>query len=306
MHKSGIAFLIILISTLQTSAQDLDPRAYARAPVKGTILISGFAYLNGNVVTDPSLPLKDLKANVQTLSLGVARTFSMFGCSAQAFAAMPYSFAEANALVNGQPESVSRTGFGDMRMRLAVLIKGAPAVTLSEMRKEKPKPRQIIGVSTTIVAPLGQYFSDKLINLGTNRWSFKPEVALSQPINSKWLMDLYAGVWFFTKNNSFFTGESIKTQDPLAAFQGHLSYNINLRMWAALDLTYYVGGNSTIDGVKKDDRQSNSRLGATFVFPTGKMNSLKLAASTGAIVRSGANFTIFSIGWQHSWYRLPH
>src|SRR6186713_2285736 len=117
MFRNGVLIFFLLILSCLTSAQDLDPRAYVRVPVRGTALITGFAYLDGNVVLDPSLPLVDLKAKVQTLSLGVARTFSLFGCSAQAFAAMPYSFAQANALYNGQPESVSRSGFGDMRLR---------------------------------------------------------------------------------------------------------------------------------------------------------------------------------------------
>jgi hypothetical protein len=72
-------------------------------------------------------------------------------------------------------------------------------------------------------------------------------------------------------------------------------------MWLAVDATYYNGGNSKVDDVYKNDRQKNSRIGATFVFPVLKRNSLKLAASTGAIIRSGADFNTFSIGWQTTW-----
>lgn len=76
-------------------------------------------------------------------------------------------------------------------------------------------------------------------------------------------------------------------------------------MWVALDLTYYTGGNSTVDGVEMDDRQSNSRIGATLVLPVGKRHSIKLAYSRGAIVRSGADFTTISAGWQTTFFKKP-
>ena len=73
-------------------------------------------------------------------------------------------------------------------------------------------------------------------------------------------------------------------------------------MWAALDMTFYTGGNSEVDGVPMDDRQSNSRIGATLVFPVGKRNSLKFAFSTGAIIRWGADFSTVSVGWQTTFF----
>jgi len=148
-------------------------------------------------------------------------------------------------------------------------------------------------------------YPEKLINIGTNRWSLKPEVALSQPLGDRWLLDTYAGVWFFTANDSFYPGTKTKTQEPIGAFQSHISYNFRRQLWAALDLTYYVGGRTTIQGVSNDDLQSNSRIGATFAFPVGRRHSIKLAASKGAIVRQGADFTTFSFGWQTAWVPRP-
>ena len=76
-------------------------------------------------------------------------------------------------------------------------------------------------------------------------------------------------------------------------------------MWAAFDATYYVGGRSTTDGVVNDDWQSNTRVGATFAFPVGRRHSIKLAASRGAIVRAGANFSTFSSGGRRRGSRMP-
>ncbi len=157
-----------------------------------------------------------------------------------------------------------------------------------------------MGLSVGLLAPTGQYFPEKLINIGTSRWTFKTELALSQPVGKRWLVDFYSGLVLFTKNDSYYPGNSVRSQKPLGAFQGHVSYNIQPLMWVAFDCTFYTGGNSSIDGVEMDDRQSNSRVGATFVLPVGKRNSIKFAYSRGAIIRSGANFTTVSVGWQTS------
>ena len=180
---------------------------------------------------------------------------------------------------------------------------GAPAVTAAELAKA-PK-RTVLGTSLTIIAPTGQYLNGKLINIGTNRWSFKPEIALSQPIGSRWLFDLYAGVWFFTNNNAFYPGTLVRSQDPMGSFQTHLSYNLSLRAWVAFDLTYYIGGSTTVKGTANVDRQENSRLGGTLVLPMGKKSSVKFAYSTGAIIRFGANFTTLSVGWQTVFMEKP-
>jgi hypothetical protein len=292
----SIRVICLLIMTANTMAQDLEPRAYARIPINTTVLIAGFGYSSGGVVTDATLPVKDVNATVSSPSLAVLRSFSFLGQTAQVSVGIPYMWAKVSGSIAETVQSITRTGFGDTRLRFSVLVHGAPALTARELAKA-PK-RTVVGTSLTITAPTGQYINGKFINLGTNRWSFKPELALSEPMGDRWLIDLYAGVWFFTNNNSFYPGSTVRSQDPMGSFQGHLSYNISLRAWAALDLTYYIGGTSSVNGVSKDDRQENSRIGGTIVLPVGKRNSIKLAYSTGAIIRFGANFTTVSVGWQ--------
>ena len=292
-----LIFIVIILSFTKTvSAQDLDPRAYARVPVDATVLIAGFNYTYGSVVLDPTLPIKDLEAKVQLPMLGVARTFSLFGLTSQAYIVLPYSWAQASGKVLGEDSSITRNGFGDTRFRVSVLFLGAPAATVEEFAKTSPQT--VLGASLTVTAPTGQFFSDKLINLGTNRWSFKPEIGLSYMLSKQWFIDVYAGVWLFTNNDSFYPGTSIRSQNPLLTFQTHVSYNFNPLMWAAIDFTYYTGGQSSVNDVYNDDRQNNSRVGATFNFPIGKQSAIKLAYSTGAVIRIGGNFTTISIAWQ--------
>jgi hypothetical protein len=291
--------LPILVYTTLTVAQDLDPRAYFRLPIRTSGLVTGFAYSYGGVVTDPTISIEDLEANVQSASLGYVHTFNVLGFTSQALVAVPYSWAQASGKVVGQAQSITRSGFADSRFRFTMLLLGAPAAGLAEVVKAPKKT--IIGFSLNVTAPTGQFFSDKLINLGTNRWAFRPELGISQPLGRRWLLDFYSGVWLFTTNNSFYPGTSSRSQEPMGAFQAHISYNITPRFWVAWNWTYYVGGTSSIDGIYNDDRQNNTRVGITAVMPVGKTNSLKFAVSTGAVVRVGQDFTTFSLGWQHSW-----
>ena len=300
---AGVGLLCLLLLAAPVAAQDLDPRAYANVPVNGTFLIWGFSVSHGGVVTDPTLPVTDISATVETPSVGVARSFNLFGKTAQAFGALPYSWAQVSGRVLEESRSISRAGLSDARLRLSLLVRGAPAASLAQFVKA-PR-RTILGTSLTIVAPTGQFFPDKLINLGTNRWAFKPEFAVSQPMGQKWLLDVYSAIWLFTANNSYYPGTLERTQAPMGAFQAHLSYNFTLRAWAAFDATYYVGGTSTIQGVENNDRQSNTRLGGTVALPVGQRHSIKLAVSRGAIIRFGANFTTLSLGWQTAWFPRP-
>jgi len=297
LRNFSLAVLLLYIAA-NSQAQDLDPRAYARIPVRVTVIVAGFGYSDGGIVTDATLPVEDLKAKIGAPSLAVVRSFGLLGKTAQVSAALPYAWGQASAKIAGEEKSTSRSGLGDMRFRFSWLLLGAPAATMGEIAKAPRKT--ILGFSLGITAPTGQNFPDKLVNIGTSRWAFKTELALSQPVGKRWLIDFYSGIWLFTNNDSFYPGSSLRTQNPLGAFQGHISYNIQPLMWVAFDCTFYTGGNTTVDGVEMDDRQSNSRVGATVVFPVGKRNSIKFAFSTGAIVRSGANFTTVSAGWQTS------
>jgi hypothetical protein len=300
---NGLIAIFLFLMVEKSKAQDLDPRAYARVPVNMTFLVTGFGYSHGGVLTEPTLPVTDLHAAVESLSFGCGYTFRLFGQTAQVSAALPYAWAQLTGNVGGAAQSTTRSGLSDMRLRFSMLLVGAPASTRAGLAKAER--HTIIGTSLTIVAPTGQYFPEKLINLGTSRWSVKPEIALSQPLGRRWLIDFYSGLWLFTKNDSFYPGNSDRTQNPMGSFQGHISYNIQTRMWAAFDMTYYTGGTSSVNGTESNDRQSNSRIGGTIVLPIGKVHSVKIAFSTGAIIRAGADFTTISVGWQTSFFSKP-
>jgi hypothetical protein len=151
----------------------------------------------------------------------------------------------------------------------------------------------------TVAPPGGQYTSDHLINFGTNRWAFKPEIGYSS-IQGKWIFEAAAGVWIFTTNTDA-PGGVTRRQDPIGNVQGHLTYNFKPGLWLALSANYFTGGQTFIDGVEMDDLQKNSRIGLTLSLPAGRGKSVKLAAHTGAVTSIGADFDIATVAYQILW-----
>ena len=65
------------------------------------------------------------------------------------------------------------------------------------------------------------------MNIGTNRWSFKPEVGISKTAGP-WTLEVSAAAMFFTVNDEFFGGNR-RVQDPLYSAQAHASYGFGPR-----------------------------------------------------------------------------
>lgn len=291
------ALILLLLVAGSATAQELEPRSYRTLPTGMNAFFVAYSFLSGNVLTDPTAPIEDFTVDLQTVHLAYLRSFGIFGRSASYAVTVPVAFLSGSAILAGEPVSGTREGTGDARMKLSVNLLGGPALS----RKEFAEYRQgrNLGVSLAVSAPTGQYDHNLLVNLGSHRWGFKPEVGYST-IRGNWILDAAAGVWMFTANHQFF-GNSIRRQEPIVSLQGHLSYNFNGGVWLALDGNYFSGGQTTVDGVENDDLQTNSRVGLTLSVPLARRHSLKFIAQTGAFTRVGADFDAATIAYQFIW-----
>jgi hypothetical protein len=157
----------------------------------------------------------------------------------------------------------------------------------------------LVGASLQVSVPSGQYDESKLVNIGTNRWFFKPEVGISKALGP-WTLDAQAAATFFTDNGEFFRGNT-RAQDPIYSLQGHVIYGIRSGIWGSLDVTHFSGGRTTINGKLNEDLQQNWRVGGTLAFPVDARNSIKLYASSGVSSRTGNNYDLIGIAWQYRW-----
>ena len=279
--------------------QQLEPRAYSVSPVGTNIVVVGYGRSTGDLSFDPSLPITDASATINGVYAGYFRSINFFGRSASVSVALPYAWGNLQGNVEGQFQQVRRSGLSDPSVRFAVNLRGAPAMDLKRFSTYQQKTT--IGASVVVVAPLGQYDPAKLINLSANRWAFKPEIGISRAMNRQLFLDFYLGAWLYTSNNNF-QGRT-RTQAPIASGQFHLSYNVKPKLWVAFDATFYAGGRTTVNGVRKDDFQRNSRVGGTLSYKLDRRQSVKFAYSRGAITNIGADFQAVSVAYQYLWGR---
>lgn len=295
---AAILWVVITLLAARVAAQDMEPKAYSASPVGANFLVVGYNGSTGGIVFDPTVPITDVDAHVRGVVVGLGHTFSLFGKLALASAALPYAWADVTGKVQEQAGETHRSGLADGRFKVSVNLSGNDAMTPREFAAA-PR-RTVIGASLTIGAPTGQYYQTKLVNVGTNRWSYKPEVGISHP-TGKWDLDAYFGAWFFTDNPAFYPGGSRKSQSPVVAIQGHGSYSVRRQLWIAADGTWYSGGSGKVGDGEPSASMNNSRLGLTASLPFGTNSSIKVSYTTGVVVRTGTNFKTVAVAWQKLW-----
>lgn len=293
----SLALLVFAVPASRLAAQELEPGAYTVSPVGINVLNLSYVFNTGDVTFDPSLPVEDGSAQVHTGSFAYARSINLAGRSATALVAFPLVGGHVTGKYLGQPASVDRTGFGDMRIRMGLNLYGEPARRPAEFVKTQ-RSKLNIGASVTMVLPTGQYDPNRIINLGLNRAAFKPEAAIIRNFEH-WMFEIYGGAWLFTSNHDF-SGGHTRSQDPLLSLQFSLRRTFRTGLWVSANANYYRGGRTHVDDLAKQDFQANSRVGTTVSMPITRRNSFRFAVSKGAYTTIGADFLGVSASFQQA------
>jgi hypothetical protein len=286
----------VCFSTSSMFPQQLEPRAYSPSPVGTSFLAVGFTRSSGGAIFDPTVPVTDVQATLYSSFIGIGRTFGLFGRQSLINAALPYVWGDVSGTVGEQSGSISRSGLAAAHFRFAFNILGSPALKPREFAAAR-HDKFILAASLSVDTPTGQYNSAKLINLATNRWAFRPEIGFSKPIK-KLNFDLYTAASLFTTNEAYFPGDSTRSQDLLASIQAHVSYTVRRGLWVAFDSTWYGGGAVHLNNGPGKSRQSNTRVGGTLSLPIGRVQSIKVAYSSGVTARAGTAFKTVGVSWQ--------
>jgi hypothetical protein len=291
--------LLLLFASITVLGQELQPRAYLPAPVGLSFFGISYSGNSGGLLFDPSLPVEDGHVNASIPTVAFGKALNAFGRTGQFLAVLPYVVADVSGKVAGVEASRHRSGLADSTFRFAMNIHGAPAMHLKEFASYHPKT--LVGASLTVIAPTGQYDPNVLVNIGTNRWAFKPELGLSH-FRGKWEFEAAFGAWLYTKNSNFYGG-TFRTQDPLGSIQAHVVRLLPHRMWAAFDGTFYTGGRTHVGNTIKADYQGNTRFGATLAIAIGPRQVLKFAYFDGTTTRIGSDISSISVAYQVIWQR---
>jgi len=272
-------------------SQELTPRFYWPAPTGTKVAVGGYSYLSGDVLMDPSIPLYGVESSLNTGFLAYMQNFNLLGRTTNFLVELPYTRGLTKGTVINTPGERRLSGFNDLGITLAINLLGAPSMSPADFQLLRDNPRVILGASMKVSLPTGQYFTDKLVNTGANRWAFKPEFGALIPLFPKLLLELETGVWFFTKDKDFLIGT--RKQEPIISGELHLVKRFKPGLWLSLESNFFWGGQQKIGENQLVDRQSNSRIGATFSAPIPRRHSLKFGYSLNIITSYGTDFHQF-------------
>jgi hypothetical protein len=284
------------------SAQEVEIRRWNHLPIDSNFVTANFARTDGDIAVDPVLLLDNVSVEMDTSLLGYIRTFELFDKTARVEIRQPWQAGTWNGLLEGVPAETSREGWSDTFARFAVNLVGAPPLSGKAYADYRAATHveTIVGVALGVQLPTGQYFEDKLINLGSNRFTFRPQVGVHQQYYN-WSFEGTGTAWIYTDNNSFFNGNQLQ-QDPYYTMDGTVEYKFQSGIWVSAGAGVGVGAQSTVNGVEKDNRREDFAWTASAGFPVTRSLSFKAAyVETDHWAKVGIASQTVSVGLVGTW-----
>jgi hypothetical protein len=258
-------------------ALDLEAGLWNHIPLGISFAGGAYAHTEGDVGLDPVLLLEDVEMNMDTVAAKYIHAFEYLGKSARVDITQAYQQGRWTGLVDGVPSAIERSGWSDTFVRFAINLYGAPPLRGKEFGayRAKIKNETIVGAGLAVRLPTGDYMDDKLINLGQNRFAFRPQIGVVHN-RDKWTTEVTAEVAFYTDNDDFFNGKKLE-QEPLLFTQAHLIRRLRPGESLNLSLGYNYGGERTVDGVDKNDRSQNTGWALKYAYPISSQSGINIA-----------------------------
>ena len=297
-----LTMMFFLSFAYPSFAEELEPRRWSHLPINTNFIGGGYAYTEVDIGLDPILKLEAVDVELHTWGAKYIRTFSLLDKTARVSLLQAYQEGRWSGLINGAPKSVSRSGWTDTVLNFAINLCGAPPLQGKEYAayRAAAEVETIVGAGLSVQLPTGDYMDDKLINLGTNRFTFRPQIGVTHK-RGKCSTEVTGLVALYTDNDEFFNGNKLE-QEPIYIIHSHLVYDFRHRVWAGMSAGYNHGGKSTVNGVKKDDLKQNLAWALSFGFPLSRHLGVKMAYSgTRTQERTGTDSATFAIGLSSFW-----
>jgi hypothetical protein len=295
-----LAITVITISSFPRPlhAQFTDPRTYTPGLVGVNDLEFDYTYARQNASIDTSLVVGSENLELNKGDISYTHNFDFLGHFAWVNATIP--FASLSGYIAETNLSGSSTGFGDSSFELAGVLKGGRVLSAAELATHERTTS--VGISLTVTVPTGEYNADKVLNLGTHRWSFKPEIGVAYPFGpeQRWQLDGYVNASFFTDNTAY-RGVEVLRQETLPGVEAHISYTFGHTFWASLDTRYAFRGQTSIDGLAQNNPQENLIVGTEAHWLPDSHNSLGIVFARALVHKNAPNYTGVVVKYVYSW-----
>jgi hypothetical protein len=276
-----VMLLAAVVLPNQVMAQDLEPRRWGHLPTGMTVIGVGYGYTDSFVYFSPFWKITDATAEINSFGVSALYTFDMAGKSARISFFLPYLSGRWAGNVDNEYDSVKLHGFSDPRLRMSVNLYGAPALKgtkFTRYRAQHPT-NTVVGASLAVSIPLGQYDEDELVNLSSNRWTVRPQIGVVHS-HGPWSFELTGSLFLFSNNNNFIDNTRLE-QKTMYSAQAHVIYDFKPGLWASLSTGYGTGGRVYLEKEKTAFEVNNWLWAASFGFPIGKSQSVKLVWLSG-------------------------
>lgn len=280
-------FWLCLLAFLyqNANAQEIEARQYSNAPIGINFVTGGIAQARGG------------SYRLTTEAVNLTRIVDVFGQSGRISLLLPYAQLTGSGSIGSQNINASAEGLSDPVIKVSANLYGAPALSLDEFKGYQQD--LIIGTSLAASIPWGKYNSDQMLNVGANRSLIQPGIGASQAIGP-WRLELAGMATIYTSNNNFLGGKTL-SQNPMYSTESHVIYYFENTAWISADATYYIGGQSYVNGSPINGSQENWRFGSTLSYPINKQNSIRLTGSKGVYSKTSNSYDALGVSWQYRW-----
>ncbi len=207
MESAVVPVLMVMVALLFPAAPATadNARDWQNLPINTPVAFAYYYHMDSNTSLDTALPVRNASTEINAGLLRFAYAFDA-GNGKSSGVQVLQTFADVDFSLGGTPFDKSRRGLGDTTVILATNLFGGPAYTVDEFVKAKPET--FLTAALWVTAPTGRYDPKKVINLGANRWAFKPQLAFGHPFGKSWI-EANAWLQFFTDNDDYLNGRTL-------------------------------------------------------------------------------------------------
>jgi hypothetical protein len=291
MHNDGVPMKKLnragwSAAALLALAALFPPQVLAQVPARfywknlsgGNAVPVIFNSISGNTNPfDPSnrvVPGAEIDATMALV--GWAHTYTLGDRAAMGAILLPMGRVSATTTVGAITSTETSRGYGDPMFEFTYNLIG-PKAQRNIPDVQRFQPGFSLDLLVDLAVPIGEYDNKQTVNLGLNRWYGRIGAPIVWQLGD-WVpsrrttLELLPVVWLFGDNNDY-VGQTLKT-DPMFQLDAHLTRDFTKDLWGALDLTWYKGGGSTINGVDG-----------------GKLNNLAVGLTLGYTVNDNIGLT---------------